>query len=248
MFTLTALLLAGSVTSSMVTLPAGTWRPLYGRNAEAPVRVASFRLDRDPVTRGDYLAFVRANPQWRRSAMKASLADGATYLAGWSGDLDAGGPADLRRPVKGVSWHAARAFCQAQGKRLPTVAEWEYAAAASATKRDAARDATFVQHLVTLYSSRPATLPAVGRAERNAYGVRGMHDLGWEWTDDFPNAPGVHEHHAAAIRQGAHDMYCASAAIGALDPANYAAFLRFAVRGALAPSTSMQTLGFRCAA
>jgi sulfatase modifying factor 1 len=230
MLTFTALLLAGAIGSSMVTLPAGTWRPLYGRNGDAPVKVASFRLDRYPVTNGDYLTFARANPQWRASAPEA------------------GSAADLRRPVKGVSWHAARAYCQAQGKRLPTVAEWEYAAAASATKRDAARDASFVQHLVTLYSSRPRVLPAVERAETNAFGVRGMHDLGWEWTDDFPGAPDVHEHHAAAMKEGAHDMYCASAAIGALDPTNYAAFLRFAVRGALAPTSSMGTLGFRCAA
>ena len=220
------LMLAGA----MVTLPAGTWRPLYGRNGDAPVKVASFRLDRDPVTRGDFLAFVRANPRWR------------------AGAPEAGSAAELRRPVKGVTWHAARAYCQAQGKRLPTVAEWEYAAAASATKRDAARDASFVQHLVTLYSSRPRELPAVERAETNAFGVRGMHDLGWEWADDFPGAPDVHEHHAAARKKGAHDMYCASAAIGALDPTNYAAFLRFAVRGALEPASTMETLGFRCAA
>ena len=247
MFTLTALLLAGSIGSSMVTLPAGTWQPLHGREGET-VRVAPFRLDRDPVTRGEFLAFVKANPEWRRSAVQPQRAERAGYLAGWRGDLDAGDASDRRRPVTGVSWPAAKAYCSAQGKRLPTTAEWEYAAAASATKRDAARDPRFVQQLVTLYASRPRTLPEVGRGAANAYGVRGLHDLGWEWVADFPNAPQVHEHHAAARARGEHDLYCASAAIGALDPANYAAFLRFAVRGALAPTSSMATLGFRCAA
>ena len=247
MFTLTTLLLAGSVATSMATLPAGTWQPLHGREGET-VRVASFRLDRDPVTRGDFLGFVKANPAWRRSAVQPQRADRAGYLSSWRGDLDAGDASDLRRPVTGVSFHAAKAYCESQGKRLPTTAEWEYAAAASATKRDAARDPRFVQRLVTLYASRPRQLPAVGQGATNAYGVRGLHELGWEWVSDFPNAPAVHEHHAAMRKRGEHDLYCASAAIGSLDPTNYAAFLRFAVRGALGATSTMETLGFRCAA
>ena len=232
-------------TSAMVVLPAGTHRPLYGRAGDAPERIASFRLDRDPVTRGDFLAFVRADARWRRDAVKPVFAARGSYLAGWRGDLDAGDAADLLRPVTGVSWFAAKAYCAAQGKRLPTVAEWEYAAAASESVRDAARDPRFVQRLVSLYASRPRPLPAVGGGPANAYGVRGLHDLAWEWVADFNSVLVSDDSRGVGGRD--HDLFCASAAIGALDPSNYPAFLRYAMRAGLTGRTSLETLGFRCA-
>ena len=231
MTTLPLLLL---LATTMVELPAGSWRPLYGRPGDAPVAIAAFRLDRDAVTRGAFLAFVRANPQWRRR------------------DLDAGTAVDLRRPMTGVTWFAARAYCEWRGARLPSLAEWEYAAAASATKRDAARDPAFARKLLALYSTRPRPLPPVDQGATNAYGVRGLHGLAWEWVADFGAAPGEHDHgthgHEKHAKAAKHDMSCAGAAIGAADPSNYPAFLRYAFRSGLTSQTTLETLGFRCAA
>ena len=228
----------------MVAIPAGRIRPLYAGSAEAPRRVGAFRLDRDQVTRGEFLAFVRANPEWRRSRVAASRADRASYLADWRADLDAtraGGSAlDLDRPATGVSWHAARAYCAAEGKRLPTTLEWEYAAAASRTRRDAANDPAFIQQVVGMYSARRAPLRPVEQGTRNAFGVRGMHDLAWEWVADG--------HRSAAHGAGGGDASCAGASVGAIDPGNYPAFLRHALRAGLTDRSSMETLGFRCAA
>ena len=229
-----------------VAIPAGSYRPLYGRPTDAPVHVAAFRLDRDPVTRGDFLAFVRANPEWRRGAVRPLFADRAGYLAEWRGELDAGDAADLRRPAAGVSWFAARAYCAWRGGRLPTVAEWEYAAAASATARDASRDGDFVQRLVTLYATRARPLAPVDAGAVNAYGVRGLHGLAWEWVADFNSVLVSDDSRGVGGRD--HDLFCASAAIGATDPSNYAAFLRYAVRAGLTGRTTLESLGFRCAA
>lgn len=226
--------------SGMVRLPAGTVRPLYATGA-TPVTVTAFTLDVNPVTRAEYLAFVRANPRWRREAV-ARTSPG--YLTDWPGARDVGTALDARRPVTSVSLPAARAYCAARGKRLPTLDEWEYAAAASETARDASGDLSFVQQVMTMYATRPYPLPPVDRGERNAFGVRGLHGLGWEWVDDVGTAAEAHAHASGQ----AHDAYCASAAVGATDPNNYPAFLRFAVRSGLSPESTLPTLGFRCAA
>jgi len=240
--------------AAMVAIPAGSYRPLYGRPNDPLTVVAAFRLDRDPVTRADFLAFVRANPQWRRSAVRPLFADRNGYLADWRSDLDpstgsgqaAGDAAALRRPVTGVSWFAARAYCAARDARLPSVAEWEYAAAASERQRDASRDAAFVQRLVSLYASRPRPLPPVGAGAANAYGVRGLHGLAWEWVDDFNSVLVSDDSRGVGGRD--HDLFCASAAIGAADPTNFPAFLRYALRAGLTGRSTLETLGFRCAA
>lgn len=199
------LLLAGVVASvcaatprvaPMVNVPAGTLRPLYG----APVKVGAFSIDRDPVTRAEYLGSAKVmNPN---------------------------------APMTEVSWAEARNFCLARGKRLPTLAEWEYVAAV---------DSASLSKLTSQYMTRSSDASVV-TGSVNRYGVRGLHDFVWEWVGD-PNARivAMHEH-------GAHDLSCAGAAMGAADPRDYPAFLRSAFRSGLTESTRLPTLGFRCAA
>ena len=252
MFALTALqmlfgadIAQANVQGEMVRIPNGSYQPLYGASGDRVV-VQSFRIDRDPVTRAEFLQFVSSNPSWRRSAVRSSMADRNTYLAGWSSDLDAGSSLSLNAPVVNVSWFAARAYCAAQGKRLPTIAEWEFVAAASARELDAARQPEFIQELVSFYASRHRVLPPVQAARVNAYGVRGMHDLVSEWVEDFNSVLVSDDSRGVGGRD--HDLFCASAAIGALDPNNYPAFLRYALRAGLSGRTTLQSLGFRCAA
>ncbi len=248
---LTFAIVAGLAIASpaMVRIPAGSYRPLYSAAGEPKVRVAAFALDRDVVTRGEFLRFVTRQPAWRRGAVRAVFAD-ASYLRDWPGALEAGPREALAQPVRNVSWFAAKAYCSAQGKRLPTADEWEYAASASATRRDASRDAGFRAHLLALYASRHAAAPLPRRAETNAYGVRGLHDLGWEWTLDFNSVVVPDDSRAAGSGADARDrhLYCASAAIGASDPTDYPAFMRYAVRAGLTARTTLDGLGFRCAA
>lgn len=221
--------------AGMVIVPDGDYHPLYSTDGR-PIHVASFALDESLVNRAEFLRFVRANPAWRRGAIRSEWAD-AGYLADWPGALVAARDARaLREPVVGVSWFAAKAYCAAEGKRLPTTDEWEYVAAASETRRDASGDPAFLRRLVALYSLRPH---AAGIT--NVYGVRAMHGPVWEWTLDFNGAAhmdAMHEHHVS----------CASAAVGARDLSNYPAFLRAAMRTGLTGRTTFGGLGFRCAA
>lgn len=245
--------------SAMARIPAGSYRPLYAPPGVTRIRVRAFALDRLPVTRGAYLRFVKANPRWARGSVRSRVAD-AAYLADWPSASSAGDAADLDRPVTGVSWHAAAAYCTAQGKRLPTSDEWELAAAASETKRDASSDPAFRRKLATLYATRrPGAAPRVGRMPANVYGVRDLHGVVWEWTSDFNPTVADHAHHAG--KHAGHEghapgkgnvperhLYCASSAIGATDPTDYPAFVRSAVRAALTASSTVSGVGFRCAA
>lgn len=89
---------------------------------ERLVRLSPYALDVDEVTVGQVRALVLAGlgrePVWRDVSGKAAL---CTYL----------GPSDATNdalPVNCVDQFDAEAVCAALGKRLPTEAEWEFAA------------------------------------------------------------------------------------------------------------------------
>ena len=85
------------------------------RNDDRPVHrvtLAAFSIDTHEVTNADYAALVAAKgaePPWH-----------------WGGRVPPVGKELL--PIYNVSWHEAVKYCEAQGKRLPTEAEWEKAA------------------------------------------------------------------------------------------------------------------------
>lgn len=230
-----------AVPRGMARIPAGSYRPLYATSA-ARTRVGAFAIDREPVSRNAFLLFVREHAEWRRSAIKREFAE-RDYLNEWRGDLDAGESRTLAAPVRHVSWFAARAYCEAQGKRLPTTDEWEYVAVASETQRDATSDPAFLQRLLDIYTSHT-------RGFRNVYGVSGLHGGPWEWTDDFNGVALSDDSRAAGSGVDArdHDLFCAGAALHATNPGNYPAFMRAAVRAGLTGRTASEHVGFRCAA
>jgi formylglycine-generating enzyme len=240
---------ASRAVNRMAMLPAGRYRPLYAAPGAERVAVAAFALDREPVTTGEFLAFVERHPEWRRDRVRRVYAD-ARYLADWPGATDAGSREALSRPATQVSWFAARAYCASLGKRLPTVDEWEYAAAASERTRDASGDAAFRSRLLALYTAVGKRTGTSSRGFENAYGVRALHGVVWEWTFDFNSVVLDDDSRATGSGADARDrhLYCASAALGATDPSDYPAFLRHAVRAGLGARSSTSSVGFRCAA
>lgn len=248
---LTLLLAAACAVSVAAEAP---YVPLHGGRFEsvlpqgvAPgeggtVDIAPFSMRRAPVTVAEFQAFVAARPTWQRGRVPPVFAE-ARYLQAWAGPAEAGS-VPAASPVVDVSWFAAQAFCEAEGGRLPTWLEWEYAAAADETRTDARADPAWRRRILSWYErTTPARLAAVGGAA-NAYGVQDLHGLVWEWVDDF-NALFI----AGDSRtQGDPDRlkFCGAGALSVLDRDSYAVLMRIALLASLNAADTTGTLGFRC--
>jgi formylglycine-generating enzyme required for sulfatase activity len=206
-------------------------------------KVEDFSIRTTPVTRGEYLRFVQHHPQWQRGRVAKVFADQG-YLSDWPSS-ESVSRGDEMRPVTHVSWFAAEAFCEQEDARLPTRNEWEFVAAADATRTDARDDAQWRAGILSWYA-RPANaaLPPVG-GPANVYGARDVHGVVWEWVDDF-NALLVD-----ADSRSASDAdklkFCGAGAIDLKQRQNYAILMRVALLSSLRATDSTSSLGFRCA-
>ena len=177
----------------MVSIPGGTFRmgdlSGEGDEDERPVHtvtVPDFRMGKYEVTFA----------QW-----DACVADGG--CGGYYPDDEGWG---LRnRPIINVSWDDVQGFIDwlndktGGSFRLPTEAEWEYAARAGSTTKyhfgnSVSQLCRYANHAddSTDYSNRNEfcsdgvgkRTAAVGRYQPNAFGLHDMHGNVWEWVED----------------------------------------------------------------
>lgn len=105
------------------------------------VTVSPFRLDRREVTNEEFADWLNATPSAVMAQGRYVMQQGRVLADLYPMYQPFGGlfydgkqqrfrvaPSFARRPVTQVSWHAANAYCAAHEKRLPTEAEWEFAA------------------------------------------------------------------------------------------------------------------------
>jgi formylglycine-generating enzyme required for sulfatase activity len=228
-----------------VAVPGGRFASVLPADAtNADVVVAAYRLRSMPVSNAEFLAFVRAHPQWDRDHIARVFAE-SRYLMHWQSADVLGATALPEQPVTQVSWFAAQAFCESEGARLPTWNEWEFAAAADATRADARNDPLWRSQILSWYA-RPADKPlaAVG-GDANFYAARDMHGLVWEWVDDF---------NALLVASDSRDQndpdrlkFCGAGALNLRDRDNYAVLMRVAMLSSLKAADTTNSTGFRCA-
>jgi formylglycine-generating enzyme required for sulfatase activity len=238
-------LLAGPVAAAdYAPLPGGTFTSVLPADGKAaPAKIAPFHMRTEPVTNAEFLAFVKAHPQWRRDQVAPVFAD-RRYLTHWAAP-DALGDALPQQPVTRVSWFAAQAYCESEHARLPSWYEWEYAAAADATRSDARKDPAWRERVLQWYS-RPSSqsLPTIGGAA-DVHGVRDLNGVVWEWVDDF-NALLVGSD--SRDQDGADKMkFCGAGAVSMQEKENYATLMRIAMLSALKAVDTTNNMGFRCA-
>lgn len=219
------------------TLPGGSFVSV---ESDQPVAVAPFELRVEPVTRAEFRRFVMQHPEWGRNQVDAQFADSG-YLSG-PDELDAHNP-DV--PVTSVSWFAANAFCESESARLPSWIEWEYAAAADESRTDARSDPAWREQILAWYATPASSRPRSIGGAPNAYGIRDLHGLIWEWVDDF----GSFELSGDSRSDGnaKETRFCGAGALSLADKENFAILMRIALLGALDAAGTTRQLGFRCA-
>jgi gamma-glutamyl hercynylcysteine S-oxide synthase len=148
-----------------------------------PVELAPFAIARHPVTNAQFLEFVRAGGAAPRYWVER---DGEWLER----RFDRLVPLEPDLPVVHVNWHEAQAYCRFAGRRLPTEAEWERAAAGEEKRRYPWGEQT--------PASGHANFHGTGRAPVGAFaagdtpdGCRQMMGNVWEWTETtFAPYPG----------------------------------------------------------
>ncbi len=176
------------VPEGMVLIPAGEFQmgsiDADADGDEKPVHTVSvdaFYMDTHEVTNAEYKAFVDANPQWQKGNIQAANFHDGDYLSDWDGNNYPAGKAN--HPVTYVSWYAAMAYSAWAEKRLPTEAEWEYAARGGLESQKypwgdtiSPRNANYYPHV--------GEATAVGQYAANDYGLYDMAGNVWEWCLD----------------------------------------------------------------
>lgn len=152
------------------------------KNARPAMKIwlSTFFIDQYEVTNAEYKACIKA------------------------GKCDEAGPRyrgyhDDNQPITGVSWFDAKKYCEAQGKQLPTEAQWEKAARGPDGEINPWGDAAATCELAVIEDSRgrscgvkkPGSKPEagkifeVGQKPAGRYGLYDMSGNAEEWVLDW---------------------------------------------------------------
>jgi formylglycine-generating enzyme required for sulfatase activity len=181
-----------------------------------------FWMGQTPVTVGAYKRFARATGHHMPLAPK--------FNKRWMNE---------NMPIVNVSWNDATAFCGWARGRLPTEAEWEYAARGGSTE---ARYGNFDE--IAWYDQNSGNQTHdVAQKRANSFGLYDMLGNVWEWVNDwydqnyYPSSPSQDPSGPAGgqyrvLRAGSRDF----------DPRD----VRVSNRSRFNPAVRLDFFGFRC--
>jgi formylglycine-generating enzyme len=224
--------------------------------------VSTFRLDELEATVGRFRLFVAEfegapaagagahsdlpNSGWQQ-AWGASLPGDRSELvetlhcgAQWETWTDEPGERE-DFPINCLSYYVAFAYCVAQGGRLPTEAEWEYAAAGGAQERPYPWGDTTPSIDLALFDSSSMEPVGVRVAGRARFGQLDLAGSVWEWSLDLLTPYPASCDRCAQLENGFERVLRGGSFLGSAE------LLRASYRFSSDPSRSLGNVGVRCA-
>ena len=210
-----------SVPSGMVYVAGGTFQ--MGSNSESDekpihtVTISGFFMNKTEVTQAEYRKVMGKTPSHFRGCDDC--------------------------PVENVSWHDANAYAKKVGKRLPTEAEWEYAARGGNKSKGYIYSGSNDLNTVGWYkkNSGSKTHP-VAQKQPNELGLYDMSGNVWEWCSDWYND----SYYRSSPKNDPQGSNLGSSRVlrGGIWPSSYA-IGRVADRGRSLPNYRSNSFGFR---
>ncbi len=217
------------------------------RPEEAPphqVSLPSFWIQRQEVSTSEYQFCVQEG--WCSEEAVATSGGFSNY----------GQQTRRQYPINSVTWAGAVRYCAFLGARLPTEAEWEYAARGTSGRAfpwgDEPRCGVKNDHPTELATDpgreetchNEGTVPLGRLRGTSEAGVMGMAGSVWEWTADWYAADAYATHDAASPRGPVSGTRRVQRGGGWTSEDAFE--LRSAARGGLKPDDKFNDVGFRC--
>jgi formylglycine-generating enzyme len=253
-----------NIPPEMLWVQGGTWQTQNLRTQQPQnIKIKGFLMDKNLVTVADFEKFVKATRYLTEAEKYGNSGVFVPETGTWEMLPEAnfrfpqgkkGKPAEANHPVTQVSWNDAQAYARWRGKRLPTAAEWEWAASsAGQTKNQYAWGSQLVDnqqykanvwqgnfpHQNTAADGFVFTSPA-GYFGANPLGLTDMGGNVWQWCqDDIAPTPAEAQTDSAArkaLKGGSFlcdEKVCHGYKITGLSSST--------------PETGLMHIGFRCA-